>query len=355
MLGGGRKAERSKQLDSISQAALGAAVGVAVMGRTRPMWQAALGGALVGTLPDLDVLLDKGDEIRNMVLHRAETHAFFWQALASPLIAILPAALTRTPALFLRWWLMVALALFTHSILDAMTVYGTRIGLPFSDHPFGIGSLFIIDPLYTLPLLFGLLMGLAWRGAQHRRWSLAGLVLSSLYAGWSVAAQAKVTERVMSTPEAQGVAPERILVTPTPFNTILWRVVLLREDTYDEAFFSLLDPLVDPLRPMRFESLPRGGGLEGRTADFADANLIRAFSKGFYALSDDGHQVRITDLRMGQYPYYAFSFVFALHQSEPLRPTDPVRTTHRMPFGEGIDWLWQRLQGHELHPPRPAR
>jgi inner membrane protein len=342
-------------LDSISQAALGAAVGVAVMGRTRPMWQAALAGAVVGTLPDLDVLLDKGDEIRNMVLHRAETHAIFWQALASPFIAILPAALTRTPKLFGRWWLMVALALFTHSLLDAMTVYGTRIGLPFTDHPFGLGSLFIIDPLYTLPLLVGLLMGLAWRGALHRRWNLAGLVLSSLYAGWSVAAQAHVTERAMTTPEAQGVGPDRILVTPTPFNTILWRVVLLREDSYDEAFISLLDPLVDPARPIRFESLPRGSRLERRTADFADANLIREFSKGFYALSDDGQQVRITDLRMGQYPYYAFSFVFALHQSEPLRATQPIRLTDRMPFGKGVGWLWLRLQGHDLPPPRPAR
>ena len=69
-------------MDSLTQAALGASVGVAVMGRRRPVWQAALAGAVVGTLPDLDVFLDKGDPIRDMVLHRAETHAYFWQALA---------------------------------------------------------------------------------------------------------------------------------------------------------------------------------------------------------------------------------------------------------------------------------
>ena len=236
-------------MDSITQAALGAAVGTAVMGRARPVWQAALLGALIGTLPDLDVFLDKGDEIRNMVLHRAETHALFWQALAAPLIAALLAAVTRSRELYWRWLVMVMLGLFTHSWLDAMTVYGTRIGLPFTDHPFGAASLFIIDPLYTLLLLLGLILTLAWRGQRPRRWNTAGLVLSTVYAGWAVAAQAYVTTRVVQTPPAQGLPAERILVTPTPFNTLLWRVVVRTPDGYLEGFDSLL---VDETELARF-------------------------------------------------------------------------------------------------------
>ena len=92
------------------------------MGRTRPVWQAALAGALIGTLPDLDVFIDEGDPIRNMVLHRAETHALFWQALAAPVIAGALTLATRTGRLFARWWLMVMLGLFTHSLLDASTI-----------------------------------------------------------------------------------------------------------------------------------------------------------------------------------------------------------------------------------------
>jgi inner membrane protein len=65
-------------MDSVSQIALGAAVGVATMGRRTAIWKAALWGAVAGTLPDLDVFIDHGDPIRNMVLHRAETHAPFW-------------------------------------------------------------------------------------------------------------------------------------------------------------------------------------------------------------------------------------------------------------------------------------
>ena len=80
-------------MDSLSQFALGAAVGVAVMGRRSPAWRAALWGGVLGTLPDLDVAIDHGDAVRDMVLHRAETHAFFWQALATPPLAAAIAAI----------------------------------------------------------------------------------------------------------------------------------------------------------------------------------------------------------------------------------------------------------------------
>ncbi|MGD8957289.1 MAG: metal-dependent hydrolase [Chromatiaceae bacterium] len=339
-------------MDSISQAALGAAVGVAVMGRTRPVWQAALTGAVVGTLPDLDVFVDQGDPIRNMVLHRAETHALFWQALASPVLGLLLAVITNSRPLLRRWWLMVVLTLFTHSALDAMTVYGTQIALPFSNYPVGLGSLFIIDPLYTLPLLVGLIVSLFMRTPHRRRWNTLGLALSTLYAAWSLLAQAYVTTQVRQTIAASDLPAQQILVTPTPFNTLLWRIVLMSEDEYREGFYSLLDPLRAPQRPLRFERFPRGAELDRRTVGLGGSDHIRAFSKGFYALVDDGRFIRITDLRMGQHPYFVFSFAFAEHHSEPLLPIAPFQVSQRMPLAPGLRWLWARLLGQDVPIPR---
>jgi len=74
-------------MDSLSQLTLGAAVTVAVMGKRVPLWQAALAGAVAGTLPDLDVFIDHGDAIRNMTLHRTESHALLWLTLVAPLLA----------------------------------------------------------------------------------------------------------------------------------------------------------------------------------------------------------------------------------------------------------------------------
>lgn len=82
-------------MDSISQVALGSAVGIAVMGRRTSSWKAALWGGVCGTLPDLDVLIDHGDPIRNMTFHRAESHVLFHLSLLSPLIAWLISRIHR--------------------------------------------------------------------------------------------------------------------------------------------------------------------------------------------------------------------------------------------------------------------
>lgn len=339
-------------MDSLTQAALGAAVGTAVMGRTHPVWQAALSGALVGTLPDLDVFIDHGDAVRNMVLHRAETHALFWQLLATPVITGVFAMLAGSRAHYARWCLMVLLGLFTHSLLDAMTIYGTRLGLPFSDHPFGLGSLFIIDPLYTLPLLAGIGGALLLRPSHGLRWNHVGLILSTLYAGWSIAAQGIVTERVMASAAAKEIPTERILVTPTPFNTLLWRIVLINDDHYLEGFHSLLDPRTDGPANIRFDTFARGVELEPATREFASATMVREFSKGFYALSDDGRYAYVTDLRMGQHPYFPFTFAFARHASAPLHAITPTQVSPRIPLRPGLDWLSRRIRGDAIPPPR---
>ena len=139
-------------------------MGVAVMGRHTSVRKAAWWGAVAGTLPDLDVLFDHGDPIANMVLHRAESHSLFWLTLLSLPLAAAVARLQGSWVHWRRWWLAMWLALITHPLLDAMTVHGTQLGLPFTSHPYGVGSVFIVDPLYTLPLLFGTTWALLTRG-----------------------------------------------------------------------------------------------------------------------------------------------------------------------------------------------
>jgi len=329
-------------MDSVSQAALGAAVGVVVLGRRRPFWQAALGGALVGTLPDLDVFLDKGGPIHNMVLHRAETHAFFWQLFAAFPMAGLLALLSRSRQLFRRWLWMVLAVLFTHSLLDTLTVYGTRILLPFSDAPFATGSLFIVDPLYTLPLLLGLLGSASARGVRRYRWNRRGLIVSILYAGWALLAQAHVTGLVMATPQAAGLRSEQVLVVPTPLNTVLWRVLIVEENHYREGFYSLLDPLLAPQRGIRFSIWPRGHELDRATSSLAQVDLLRDFAKGFYRFSSNGEYITFTDLRMGQEPFYVFNFHIARADS-PQTPIAPIRVRRSMPSGNTLMRLYRRM------------
>ena len=85
-------------MDSLSQLVLGAACGVAVMGRRTAVWKAALWGGVAGTLPDLDAFIDFGDAVRNMTYHRAESHGLFYLTLIAPLLAWLASTLSPCSA-----------------------------------------------------------------------------------------------------------------------------------------------------------------------------------------------------------------------------------------------------------------
>jgi inner membrane protein len=338
-------------MDSLSQIALGAAVTVAVMHRRTAVWKAALWGAVAGTLPDLDVLIDHGDPILDMVLHRAETHSLFWLALFSLPFAAAVARLQGEWAQWRAWWLALALALLTHPLLDAMTVYGTQLLLPFTDRPYGVGSIFIIDPLYTLPLLVGTGWALAARGgAAGWRANAAGLVLSTAYLAWGAAAQQHVAGVAAASLAQQGIRADRVLVTPTAFNTVLWRVVAVAGDSYHEGFHSLLD---EP-GPLHFDRFERGVALEAPLRDHTLTQHIRGFSGGFYHLRQSGDTLRVTDLRMGQEPTYTFSFTVArVGQAGTVQPLPRAESAGSRPdVPRALAWLWQRLLGHRLPPPR---
>jgi inner membrane protein len=340
-------------MDTVSQFALGAAVGVAVLGRRTALWKAALAGGVCGTLPDLDVFIDHGDPVSNMTLHRGETHALFWLTLASPLIAGLLARLNRAGGVpWHRWWFMVWLALVTHPLLDAMTVYGTRLGLPFTDFPYAVGSIFIIDPLYTLPLLIGL--GLAV-GRQRPGFNTAGLALSSAYLAWSVLAQQYVAAIATQQARAQGIQIERLLVTPAPFTTLLWRIVIVSPDGhYHEGFRALLD---DADTPLAFDRYSRGNDLLAALRSHPPVARMEAFARGFIKLerereSEGSERIVLSDLRMGLEPTYTFAFIVARTQSPTLVPVTPASVGRRPDVPRVLAWMARRMRGEALPPPR---
>ena len=335
-------------MDSVTQITLGSAVSLAVLGRRTAPWKAALWGALCGTLPDLDALIDHGDAVRNMTFHRAQSHSLFYLTLLSPLVAAAAVTLHRETQLWKRWWLAVWLVLVTHPLLDAMTVYGTQLLLPFTDRPFGVGSIFIIDPLYTVPLLAGVAAALR-ATPSGRRWNALGLALSTAYLGWSALAQQHVTELARASLARQGHQVERLLVTPTAFNTVLWRVVVVTPEGYLEGFRSLRDRSPD----LRFDAFARGVEWRDRLRGHWPVERMEWFARGFIKLHEREGRVLLSDLRMGQEPYYTFTFPVAQRQGAGLaRIERPPLMGQRPDVERALPWLWRRMWGEEVAPPR---
>jgi inner membrane protein len=364
-------------LDSLTHIALGAAIGTAVLGR-KVGPRAALWGAVCGTLPDLDVFIPHGDPVRDFTFHRAETHSLFWLTLAAPMIAWLIQRLhRRLDATYREWLLLVWLSLLAHPLLDAFTVYGTQLLLPFSDHPVGLGSIFIIDPLYTAPLIVGFVAWLRLRRntpARAVRWVHAGIALSSLYLVWSVAAQAHIASVVQRSIATTSLATGRMLVTPSPLNTLLWRVVVMDKDAYHEGFRSLFDDDPD-VRLSRHASNPQ---LLATVRDDWTVRRLEWFTKGFYSVrlaspdvrvarsatstarqllgavdtaeaaavthsAPDAQPVVMTDLRMGQTPWFVFAFVVAEQGPSGVIAVPALQVPTARPPVSALPRIWRRI------------
>jgi inner membrane protein len=327
-------------MDSLTQLALGAAVGEAVAGRQVGR-RAALWGAVCGTLPDLDVIVPLGDAVRTFTYHRSASHSLFVLAALTPLMVWLICKLHAGTAPH-RWrWAALVYAVFaTHVLLDAFTVYGTQILWPIVTTPVAWSTIFIIDPLYTLPLLVGVIAALV--ASRNRRWgrkaNAAGLVLSTCYLAWTVGAQWHVEQIARRALDARGLGGARVLSTPAPFNSVLWRVLAVDGEHYYEGFYSLLDGDA----PLRLTRRPRRLDLIAPLADHWPVQRLQWFTRGFYAASLRERDVLITDLRMGMEPSYVFSFKVGA-PGNPHALTVPVERAPAVRDWSRLRWVWERI------------
>jgi inner membrane protein len=109
---------------------------------------------------------------------------------------------------------------------------------------------------------------------------------------------------------------------------------------------------MDRERRIRFDRFPRGAQLYHELRGDPNVERIARFSHGFYKMSQDGARVLITDLRMGQEPFYTFAFVVGERHSTAVLINPPMQVGQRMPLESGLRWLWRRILGEPIAPPR---
>src|SRR5690554_3984556 len=170
-------------MDSLSQIVLGAAVGEKLLGKKLGN-KALLYGAIAGTIPDLDVYVGKlFDPITAIQIHRGFSHSILFFVLLSPLLGgWLSKVEKKNKVSFRQATVFWFLGLFTHALLDAFTTWGTQLLYPF-DIRFSMHSIFVIDPLYTLPFFVCILLLMRYKRTNPKRQKLVnlGLIMSSLY------------------------------------------------------------------------------------------------------------------------------------------------------------------------------
>ncbi len=289
-------------MDSLTQATLGAAVGEAILGKKIGN-RALLWGALFGTLPDLDIIFNGLlDTAQELAFHRGPSHSILIMILASILLAKPLARLwTRDKISASRAGMFVFLAWSTHVLIDCFTTYGTSVLWPFSDYRASFNNLFIIDPLYTLPLLFSLIWLAFYRTKKNQakriRISRYGLAISSGYVLFSFGMKAIASHAFDADLKRRSISFERRFESATAFNTLLWRSVVHRGDELWVGYRSVFDR---PSKPIRWTVYPRQKQAAAPFENEREIQTLQWFSDDYWIARPHATGVWLADLRFGE-------------------------------------------------------
>ncbi|ARR46277.1 metal-dependent hydrolase [Vibrio campbellii] len=289
-------------MDPLTQGLIGASLSLSASKKQHLLAAGAL-GLLAGMAPDLDILIrSTNDPLLFLEFHRQFTHSLFFIPIGSFICALIlhPLIAKKGGLSFKQSWCYCALGYATHGLLDACTSYGTQLLWPFTNTRYSWSTVSVIDPLFTLPILFTLILGLMKRNPRYPRiavvWALAYLTFGMYQrdraeeAGWALA-------------EARRHAPQRLEAKPTFANTLVWKVIYETEHHYH----------VDAIRAGRSIKTYTGESIAklNVAADFPwldpasqqakDIERFRWFSDGFIA-RDPNKGLRVIDVRYSIVP-----------------------------------------------------
>lgn len=305
-------------MDSLTQIVLGAAVGEAVCGKKIGN-KAIVWGAVAGTIPDLDVLVRPFvDLVTELEFHRSITHSFFFAIFASPIFGALLLRLYKNEkAIMSDWTLLFFWGFVTHALLDAFTTWGTQLFYPFSNWRVAFESIFVIDPLYTLPFL-GFVIAAAFyhrESPKRRKLNNLGLYISTAYLLLTVVNKGYMNYVFSNAFVAQKIDIQRFHTKPSALNNILWSATAEAKDGYYIGYHSLLDKDVS----VKFFKFEKKHELLDSLKDQETLARLKFIANDYYTIERFGDTIRMNDLRFGQLDGWSKGegqFVFAYLMKE---------------------------------------
>lgn len=282
-------------MDSFTQATLGAAIGEAILGK-KLAWKGALTGAILATIPDLDIALKPFySDLQNISIHRGYSHSIIFSLIGAWITTyLLSQSKWSSSVSKIRLWLFSWLTLFTHMLLDAFTTYGTQLFLPVSDMRVSFDSINIVDPVYTLPLLFGVVISIISRKYSKPNFIRAnqlGLVISSLYLLFTLINKQIIESEFTHQLKQQSISFDRLLTVPVKVGNIKWYGVAKENDSLHIGNYShFKNNIID------FHSFPINDHLLQNLDDHL-VDRMKWFSKGFYTVAKANGTIRIYNMQ----------------------------------------------------------
>lgn len=258
-----------------------------------------IAGALAQSIPDLDFIeqlwLDKPDDL---LAHRGFTHSILFAVIATVVLSfIFIKFFRRKPVLWTRWLLLFGLNLFTHIFIDSFNAYGVGWFEPFNHHRISFHFLFVADPLFSIWPFIGFILILVFKDNKKRRIaSLAGIMGSAAYVLYAISNKISVNTDVKANLREQGLTSVDYLLTPTPFNSLLWFIAIKDTNGYYIGYHSVLNRK----EKIDLEYYPRNDSLLNYVHDSHEVNTLLRFAQGYYTVEKRNDTLIFNILRFGQ-------------------------------------------------------
>lgn len=218
-------------MDPLTQGVVGAAL-TQTIPEKKQLAKAALIGALGGMAPDLDILIRSSrDPLLALEYHRHFSHSFAFIPIGGALVALFlfPLIAKRWALSFKQIYLWATIGYATHALLDVCTSYGTQVFWPFSSLRLSIDSISVIDPLFTLPLLFAVTLCALMRS---KKLLAMGLAWASIYLAVGMLQHHRAIEAGKQRASERGHQFERLHAKPSFANLLVWKTIYEAEGHY---------------------------------------------------------------------------------------------------------------------------
>lgn len=283
-------------MDSITQAVLGAAVAEAMVGKKIGRTASVI-GAIGGTIPDLDIVVyPLLNDLEKISFHRGYSHSILFCLLAAFIGAYLFRYFRKTKILeFKNAYLCMMMVFITHVLLDSLTSYGTQLLLPFSDNRISLDLIGIIDPFYTLPLLFGLIISYFFvhsKKSNPYRPLYLGLIISTFYLVYTPFSKNLANREIKSQMVDHDISTVKYASIPVYAGNFKWYGVAVDRDSMYLGKFQFFDQ-----EKIDFHSFPVNDHLLDEL-DPILAERMKWFANGFYTLIDYNDHIRIYNLQV---------------------------------------------------------
>ncbi len=237
-------------MDPVTHLAAGALGGQALRKPLRRDRHLLVFCLLAAWLPDIDNFIGFLGLEFYLIHHRGLTHSIF----GAILLAVLLVWIFRwfVPSFsFKRGFGLAYLFIIVHIFLDLITSYGTQIFFPLTNARYAVTSVFIIDPIYTLVMLY-----LVYRSVKHQKTrkiiALFGLVWVLVYPAFNLSVRYGLEYYLERRFIREGMAFDDLEVSTDALSPFFWKVIVDQGNAYQLSGINVLN-LRQPLAFTRYE------------------------------------------------------------------------------------------------------